>query len=825
MLVPKIKVPWERRGSALTRRDLYDVLSSTRYKDVAEKVYASSDSSDPEVSIPTGALLRALEFGKILDKRVKVSIIGPDRVGKTSLGKSLRGEPFNPEEPSTDGVQMSLPVKNAGTEPWKNLDSHQHTTAFDHKCAEMIVKEKQATEQQPPSEAKKDDQEIDGEEEAPQVDTPVPVILGEDLIKSRSKEIAALMEDGGNGSEEVWPVIWDFAGQAVYHAIHPLFMSPEAIYLLVVDLTKELSDPAQSFVKVGGHEEERASSTESGNTKLDILTQWLTLVHYLKQSGGNSTVRSVILVGTKADMVEGDPCDKMKSFVENISETVPEVLLKHIAVADENFVVDNSKADTLSDQKSQPIVKLRDFILKTAKEMPHTKEPIPLQWLSAELKVQEKVRQNEPYVPKSKFRRDIAEKCCTRSEDDDVEGLLCFLSARGAVIYHALPDDPDGLVVLDPKWLIETINKIITARPSWTYPLEYKRRYDRLKNTGILCNELIDFACKKLNIVEIKNNLILIMKEFHLIFEWKSKNADLIYFVPCMLSQNTEANLNTGPTPLCLSFSETGYLPCGFFPRLVVRFGEWASEKCSARQPNLRSDVALFFVGEKFSVRLVRHSSLIKVSFSSEDASDQVDEDKFRVKILRRLKKCVKKLRIECLWLRAIPFKLYARCELCPTTGDETCKRHRKQECSHDDCADYIDLETKPLVCKRKGCRLPPHLKEKYIPWIEAIDALYPKEKTGSTNESQESSAKRKGTFPSCSTIKRSKRSKDASGTMETAEGHEASTSGEAQQTLCTQPRDSKDIDVQLSSLTLEQRCLAQGSDLPSNSFDLTTVM
>ena len=71
-----------------------------------------------------------------------MSIIGPDRVGKTSLGKSLTGAPFNDKEPSTDGVQMSLPIKNAGTKAWKNLPSHQNTTAFDHKCAE-IVKEEQ----------------------------------------------------------------------------------------------------------------------------------------------------------------------------------------------------------------------------------------------------------------------------------------------------------------------------------------------------------------------------------------------------------------------------------------------------------------------------------------------------------------------------------------------------------------------------------------------------------------------------------------------------------------------------------------------------------
>ena len=71
-----------------------------------------------------------------------MSIIGPDRVGKTSLGNSLTGAPFNDKEPNTDGVQMSLPTKNAGTKAWTNLPSHQNTTAFDHKCAE-IVKEEQ----------------------------------------------------------------------------------------------------------------------------------------------------------------------------------------------------------------------------------------------------------------------------------------------------------------------------------------------------------------------------------------------------------------------------------------------------------------------------------------------------------------------------------------------------------------------------------------------------------------------------------------------------------------------------------------------------------
>ena len=88
------------------------------------------------------AYKRVLEEGRTThDKRVKVVIIGQDRVGKTSLGKSLKGEPFNKEEPSTEGVVMHSPIKNAGTKAWTNSPSQEKTTAFDHKCAELIVRD------------------------------------------------------------------------------------------------------------------------------------------------------------------------------------------------------------------------------------------------------------------------------------------------------------------------------------------------------------------------------------------------------------------------------------------------------------------------------------------------------------------------------------------------------------------------------------------------------------------------------------------------------------------------------------------------------------
>lgn len=87
------------------------------------------------------AYQRAKATGKTLDRRVKVLLIGQDRVGKTSVGRSLKGEPFRANETSTDGVQMHEPLKNPGIRPWKFSIMQQETTAYHHKCAEYIGKE------------------------------------------------------------------------------------------------------------------------------------------------------------------------------------------------------------------------------------------------------------------------------------------------------------------------------------------------------------------------------------------------------------------------------------------------------------------------------------------------------------------------------------------------------------------------------------------------------------------------------------------------------------------------------------------------------------
>ena len=443
-------------------------------------------------------------------------------------------------------------------------------------------------------------------------------------------------------SDEIfWLVLWDCGGRAVYRDIQHLCMSSMTIYILVLDLTRNLSDSADSLFKVVSHNDAEVESPNSEDTILDHILRWLSLIHsYIsgstypssntplnKNEGQN---RSVIMVGAKADMVEGDPVRRMQSLRLNIAQHFPECLLRYIT--EESFVVDNTRAGGTSDQEDLQIGCLRETIIDLANKMPNTKKEIPLEWLSVE---QEIVGHPAPYVSKTKFRQEFAEKCCPVIEDKELEELLYFLQSHSRILY--LPNNLDGLVVLDPEWLIGTIQEIITTKPKWTYPLEHQSHYDNLENSGVLSGKLLDLACGKLNINDIKDSMAFILKKFSIFIDLKKIYGDSIYLVPCMLKKLEEIvqNTSSGPAPLYLRFGEGKHVPSGLFARLVVHFGEWVSTQCSAEQPDLNSNAALFFVDEKHTVRIECHSTAIKLYFSIEDASDQMDANSFSETILR----------------------------------------------------------------------------------------------------------------------------------------------------------------------------------------------
>ena len=117
--------------------------------------------------------------------------------------------------------------------------------------------------------------------------------------------------------------VWDFAGQQLYYASHPLFLSSRALYILVHNLSKPLHAPAKPCVRQGT----RNIPLENPNneTNLENLLSWLTTIHSITKVkepdiGAQSRLLylrpPVLIVGTHADKISPQDIAEVKSEIQ-----------------------------------------------------------------------------------------------------------------------------------------------------------------------------------------------------------------------------------------------------------------------------------------------------------------------------------------------------------------------------------------------------------------------------------------------------------------------------------------------------------------------------
>lgn len=88
----------------------------------------------------------ALKTGKVKVYRARIMLIGQDRAGKTSLRKSFLGLPFDPEEQSTDGIEVDPSKFEVDTDlvkNWKRTDEKLEVSQFAADLARMVARQLQ----------------------------------------------------------------------------------------------------------------------------------------------------------------------------------------------------------------------------------------------------------------------------------------------------------------------------------------------------------------------------------------------------------------------------------------------------------------------------------------------------------------------------------------------------------------------------------------------------------------------------------------------------------------------------------------------------------
>ncbi|XP_071948802.1 uncharacterized protein [Antedon mediterranea] len=223
----------------------------------------------PESDIPSDIAARELEYQEAYKEALKggsvavnlgmLKVIGQEGVGKTCLINACLGKIFEEEHKVTDGIAVIRTVSTTWTEA--KADSGNPLKQYTKFVTDKLREKKTINiDMKPPTDDVEDDDGIvvdynkdDNNDDYKNNDNndytndssytatkAIPFDTDQQLDKDVIKELEEKKEDP---LEETFN-IWDHGGQLIYHGIHRMFMTLQALYIVVFDLSVDLNDPA-----------------------------------------------------------------------------------------------------------------------------------------------------------------------------------------------------------------------------------------------------------------------------------------------------------------------------------------------------------------------------------------------------------------------------------------------------------------------------------------------------------------------------------------------------------------------------------------------------
>ena len=216
-------------------------------------------------------------------------------------------------------------------------------------------------------------------------------------IKDRAVNLIKYMKgDDVKPEESVVSIeLWDFAGQHLYYASHPVFLSSRALYILVCNLSKSLHDTAKPSVRQGSRNVELENP--NGETNLENLLSWLSTVHSVTQmrretcdaEGTLPHLRPpVIIVGAHADKPFEDIATMKLKIQEAIAGKDYEGhVVRPIFSIDNTAKLTQRKIKTMVFGKDENIDKIQALqvkIMEVLRQEPYIGERIPIRYTRTE---------------------------------------------------------------------------------------------------------------------------------------------------------------------------------------------------------------------------------------------------------------------------------------------------------------------------------------------------------------------------------------------------------------------------------------------------------
>ncbi|XP_052096102.1 uncharacterized protein LOC127731168 [Mytilus californianus] len=591
--------------------------------------------------------------------RSRLMLVGQDRVGKTSLKKSLIGLEHNVNEEATDGIDLSFSCSfnlsqksewqsaisgNKNHQEQCNRDQSESIGEYDsieeeynYGLAENIIKEmtKQKTHVRAKvssrdslrilSLGRKNDKEKQNIKNIPSSNTDHPIL--NETIKDVPERVIELLQDMLEQQEACLPSgkipknskdskvgtpeepvtkkeavqkvtlnIWDFAGQSAYYTAHQVFLTFRAVYIIVFNLCLDLNDGDNEM------------------STLDYMDYWLKTIHAQISDNTRSQVDNtrlsppVFIVGTHRNSLASDQ-EIQEMMVEEKFTVIQEFLVdkpytEHIITP---FIAVENNLDTGVDDQ---IGFLKQKIQEVAGEESYMGETVPLKWLKFEQEVLKLVEQGTSYASFDQVM-EVANTIGINTKKE-FETMLEFYHDLGVILYYGGSGSLDSLlcntIILKPQWLVDMFKRIVTAKPpndKWNLS---KDKWKMLNEKGKLDESLIDSLWK--DVIDDKPLLLGLMEKFDLICECLSiesevgctgKTKSRLFYIPSRLVNSLHSNTDQTlykphPKHAVFYFNFNKYLPEGLYHRIITRTIRWCQESTGKEPHSMTRNAVRFYL-------------------------------------------------------------------------------------------------------------------------------------------------------------------------------------------------------------------------------------
>ena len=583
--------------------------------------------------------------------------------------------PFDIAEPSTNGIEVDvveLTPENA-KDPWVTIAGRFFTSveeAEEETCknaAKQVLHEDQKDNVQ--SNSENDPYFLDA------VTSPVGY--------SKLKKMKELKSNDFSSEQPaaIKVFVHDFAGQSIFYDTHFCFLKMLCPYVLVVDASLDLDEPAQSRFKFKSVDVERKLNDPILETNLDCLLSWLTVLEKLGDFFNENHERKdlefklppVVIVLTNVDKCKGN----IGEAVQRINELLIQKRFQN--VLQDIFLIDNTSVE----RNGSEIRKLRELLYKLTASILKKQPPMPVRWLKFETVLGDlMLKEGKKHISIEEARE--AAKLC---EIKDVDAALKFLHHQAIIVHHS----GSPVVVLSPSWLMNLFKEIITVPPK-KIPKDVPL-YQLLVSKGILMQ---DYIQRKVDGKLLED----LMKQFSLICLWdyEGKPAYIVPSVAPLMDEGEDVQelLEKSLFMPCFIHFNWSYVPLGYYTRFQIQMIKLCREDL-LRIPELYCNYTLLSFCRtegKFDVYLIKIPGIIKIGIVPREVPNPVTCSTFINFLRKTLEYCLQKVNDqEPLIYGNVAASLMVKCSC--SWRSETCRLQHSGtvKCIRDECCHFWHLD------------------------------------------------------------------------------------------------------------------------------------